>query len=196
MESIQQLPLGAVSSVVAQCFPTVMPPGASLTFTRLTARQGQNLTKRIDLTDDGRLVKTAASAFGSGSFDTIPLPSILALPDFLRSLSTNQAIMAGVAATPSGRVTTKAKRLHGDLEAVSRSKDLFHFPSGPGLASIDYDAPESGALTRAELSQAILDVAPWLADTAVVWSVSSGSCIPAPRRSRAGRPRPRAAAQR
>lgn len=92
--------------------------------------------------------------------------SIEGLADFLAKMTGhNWAIAAGITAYSRARVVTKRMlaQATGSIPTVARSRDQFHFPAGPGLLCLDYDAPGGGApLTAPEFHATLVACCPWL----------------------------------
>lgn len=152
-----------------------------IAFTQLKAREGQNLTKRYDLREDGTLQKTAAALFGSGTFDTIYVQDMHEFIGILKSCGTNEALMYGISKTSkSGKVTTRTllPKDFREKEIVARVKDCFEFSDGPAIVALDYDpAKNAKALSQDEFWNALCQSIPAVATTAVVWAASTSSCI-------------------
>jgi hypothetical protein len=139
------------------------------------------LTKTLSLDTEGNLHKEPPTSAGSGEVVTVRKP-LSDFPEFMASLDTNQCLVHGVvrdglADKVPVSVVPKARREDGD-GTISRSREFFRYPSGPGLAMLDYDpSPDHGhEFTPDELIAAIdCDVFPGFASAATVASLSTSS---------------------
>lgn len=151
----------------------------ALSFTRLRSKNGRVLSKRLEL-EGNVLVKKLTPAFGSGSFVTERVHSLLEFCDVLKSCGVDQALMYSVSnGMETGEITTKKLLPQFDpTTTAARIKTCFQHPIGPGIVCLDYDPKKGGApLARKQLVDALLMAMPVLADTAMVWGVSAGSCV-------------------
>jgi hypothetical protein len=152
-------------------------------FSLFTAPEHMRLTKALCLDDDGNLLKTAPQNAGSGRIETVRM-QLSELPAFMASLGTNQCLVHGVVHDSQAdkgplRVIPKARRKDGG-GTISRSREFFRYPAGPGLAMLDYDPnPDHGhEFTPNELIAAIdRDVIPGFASAATVAALSTSSKV-------------------
>ena len=150
-------------------------------FSLFTAPEHTRLTKALSLDADGNLHKAPPNNAGLGEIETVRM-RLSDLPAFMASLDTNQCLVHGVvrdSRTDKGpvRVVPKARREDGD-DTISRSREFFRYPAGPGLGMLDYDPnPDHGhELTPDELIAVIdRDVFPDFASAATVAALSTSS---------------------
>lgn len=148
--------------------------------TVIASTQPKALGKTFHLDGEGRLMKETAAQLASGSYEVKAFADGPGLVQLLSGFTPAQALCSSVPSDGSevGRIVRRAA-LKANPGAIARTKDAFHFPSGqPGLLVLDFDPPKLGpVLTRDELWQAVLSVAPGLAKGLVVWWTSASSCI-------------------
>lgn len=145
-------------------------------FTEVT-RRGGPLSKTIRPDGKGGIVKTPAACMTSGTARTITIPFEEFGP-YLRTLKPNQAIVHGsVCGHDEIKIVSRAK-FTGQDGTITRSKDFFHYPDGPGIGMFDHDPkPGRKALSPDELLEIICQVAPSFRN-AMTWSTpSTSSCI-------------------
>lgn len=148
-------------------------------FTKFVHEDGP-LTKRIILTENGRIEKTVAAHFQRGRFESVSITSAPDLAQHIIAMKTNEALSYSVSVgADTGRVVTqKALSANRSADTVARTKRFFDFRRGqPGVLCLDHDAPNTGGFDRDELFGVLNEVAPELASAASVWMPSAGSCI-------------------
>lgn len=124
---------------------------------------------------DGEARKTTAAQMTSGSYKVLSFDSVSALVDILRDVSTKQALCASIPldGSEAGAITTRAAAADRP-GALTRTKDCFALPSGPGIGFIDCD--EAG-ISRDQLFAMLFEAAPALRDAAMLWRPSGSSHI-------------------
>lgn len=146
--------------------------------TLITSEQPSQLGKTFAL-EGSKLTKTTAAQMTAGSFKVRTFSNAPELVELLESFTTAQALCASLPSSgaEAGRIVTR-KALPANPGAIARTKDAFTFPSDQGLMVCDYDPPKSGpVLSRDELWQAMVAVAPALADGLVLWWASGSSLL-------------------
>jgi P4 family phage/plasmid primase-like protien len=130
------------------------PPEQKIPFTLMRKTKGI-LTKRMKFIE-GRVEKDSSECrMSKGRAETVTLTPEEFGP-FLQGLQSNQAIVHGVsdynkAGIVSGRrLKTKAdeepRTDKQGLPIISRTKDFFHYPTGPGLLMLDHDKARTNAV--------------------------------------------------
>lgn len=154
-----------------------IPAPASLTL--ITSSKPSRLAKRYYL-DGGEIRKQPAGAMVAGHAERIEAATLEEFAAILASLSSNQALAYGVGALASAPVYSRKEwqRLGRPDGALTRTRDAFAWPRGPGIMLGDYD-PADGheALSSEELNAALIDAVPALAGVARVEWFSASSLI-------------------
>jgi hypothetical protein len=149
------------------------------TLSKITSTKPNVLGKTFSLGADGSLNKGTAGQMLAGSLAVLSFDSASALSELLQGFGHDQALCASVPA--SGLLTVPLvtrKALASTPGAIARTKEAFAWPDGPGLLVLDYDPPKQGAvLSPDDLYDAVVGVAPGLADAGCVWWASGSSCI-------------------
>ncbi|MGQ0699552.1 MAG: hypothetical protein ACT4PZ_15065 [Panacagrimonas sp.] len=151
--------------------------GAPCYLSRFTS--ARTLSKAFALAPDGTLSKTTAANLVDGTYAREEVNDLQGLDELLATLKPTEALAYGVAPVAKARVVassvSKDKRPPG---AITRTRDTFGWPDGPGILMLDYD-PEPGRppLTHDELFAALYKAAPSLAGVSCLWLPSAGSCI-------------------
>lgn len=145
------------------------------------------LTKRIYLDDNGKIAKSTAANMTKGSVQVLILDGTAAFAEQLQALEHNQALAYGVPKDADNYPDGASRPLFSKAvyaakgsppEALTRTKERFQWPSGPGVLLIDYDPPAGAqALSKKELIERVTEVLPELAQSAFVWWSSSSSLI-------------------
>ena len=144
-------------------------------FTEIT-RHGGPLSKTIRPDGKGGIVKKPAASMTRGTARTVTIP-FEGFGPYLRTLKPNQAIVHGVCDHAEIKIVSRAK-FTGQEGTITRSKEFFHYPTGPGIGMFDHDPkPGQKALSPDELLKIICQVAPSFRN-ALTWSTpSTSSCI-------------------
>lgn len=151
----------------------------ALRFTRFTALKPARLSKRFALAGD-TLVKESGGNLQDGIAERLTIPDLAAFAALLPTLAPKQALAYGINGHDRARVVPKdaLPPVGGDLPVVSRTRDHFAWPDGPGILMLDYDAPmDSAPLGMDALCNALAAACPALADTPAIWRPSASSCI-------------------
>lgn len=159
------------------------PSARTLTVTRFTATNPSRLSKAFSLKGD-TLLKQPGGNLIDGRADRVTT-DLCGLAELLTTLGPQHALSHGITQASSVRVVTRdaynaalATCQTEDEAIVSRTREHFAWPAGPGVLMIDYDAPPSGEpLTREELLDALANACPALAAAAAIWRPSASSCI-------------------
>ena len=178
----QPAPDSACTVLVAE--PTVYTIPA--TFSRITATNPPVCTKSFFMPSDGKggrlpMRKETKADVYEGDVERVEVDSLAAFAEVLKGLGTNQCLTYGAPALPKVKLTTKDKweRMGFPDTHVPRTKNAFSWTPKPGIFMLDYDAPKDGTpvLSREELVAAVRKACPGLADAAMLWWPSTGSCI-------------------
>jgi hypothetical protein len=154
----------------------------------ITVLQSSNpsiVTKRISLNEQSAPKITPVANVVRATCQAVQINSLAELRSELISRKPNECHIYGL---PRGNrsgdvfnlVTERAlidREKHEKL--ISRSKEHFSWPQGPGVLMLDYDAPRDSTapLTREELLQALYATAPELTQHQILWTPSTTSCI-------------------
>lgn len=145
--------------------------------TVVSSTQPAILSKTINRSPDGSLVKQSSAHLTLGQADLVELPGISQLAPFLDMLMPNQAVAYGVTGQVSVPLTSR-KQQHKHPGAITRSEDYFSWPSGDGVMFLDYDPAEGQApLGREQLLGALFQVCPALAMSGWAWRPSASGCV-------------------
>ena len=146
-----------------------------VSFTEIT-RSGGPLSKTIRPDDKGGIVKKPAANMTRGTARTVSIP-FKEFGPYLRTLKPNQAIVHGVCGHDEIKIVSQAK-FTGQPNTITRSKEFFHYPDGPGIGMFDHDPkPGQKTLSPDKLLEIICQVAPSFRN-AMTWSTpSTSSCI-------------------
>jgi hypothetical protein len=149
-----------------------------IAFTQLTTASGAPCGKRLELDESGELHKTSlAHNLSRATQERIDVADAAGFAAALDGLSPNQAFAFGVAADGFADVITRKAKAAG-AEGITRTRDCFDWPDGPGILLGDYDpAPGAEPLNKGGLLDALYVLCPGLRDAAIVWRPSAGSCI-------------------
>ena len=112
--------------------------------TRITATNPPVLSKEYGLNPDGTQKKTPGGPLIKGTAEKLIVFGMEDLAETKRETGTNQAWTYGVTDHDKARILTKkalAKSTGGaDLPYISRSRDFFKWPDGPGILLLDFDS--------------------------------------------------------
>jgi hypothetical protein len=150
----------------------------SIYLTLFETSDGSPCGKRITRGPDGALHKTSlAGALAQSNQRRVSVAGAEDLAQLLDGLQTHQALAYGIADIESSAVVTKRAKAKG-AEGITRTRDNFHWPHGPGVMLIDYD-PRPGAdpLSRDALLGVLYELCPALEHAPHVWRPSAASCI-------------------
>jgi hypothetical protein len=126
---------------------------------RFTSRTGP-LTKIFDRTADSFEVKACASMY-NGYAEVVTLSSLSALPQFISSLTSKQAIGLGgnlrkSLAAIANKIEICTKK-HPRPGAITRTRNYFDWAHGAQLICLDYDPPAGArALTPQEIRKKLI----------------------------------------
>lgn len=154
---------------------TTTPP---VQFTIITSVVPSTLSKEYRLqSDEVQHTTVAYMSEGEAQLCSVNCPYAFAV--VLQSLQPNQALCFGVTGHKKVQILS-ASRLHENGQpsnAITRSKDHFFWPSGPGILMLDYDADTECPLNKTALTEALQSILPELEHTAYIWWCSSSSFI-------------------
>ena len=194
-----QTPSPAVASDTAghtSQAPRERAPGA-LQFTVFTSIEPDRLTKVLSLNRDGTLNKQSAANMMAGSAQRMRVRGLQQLAQVLEALHPAQAVSWGVCAhesvailaeretptAPAGAAVPPLADVEPDAPgavAISRTRQHFAFPRGPGVLMLDHDGCPNGDLGADELRQRLIDACPALADAPMLWRPSCSAGVQAP----------------
>ncbi|WP_243363844.1 DNA primase family protein [Fundidesulfovibrio terrae] len=159
-------------------------PQAQLTV--FTSTRPAQLSKGFKLGEDGNLVKSNGGRMAEGDSKTVAVTP-LEFTELLKNLKPSQALGFGLGPEQFCFIGTQGYLQPGQ---VTRQKENFKWPDGPGVMMTDYDPPKDGSTpwSAERLLEAFTSVAPGLvkAPLVVTASVSShiytqtGECLKGP----------------
>lgn len=151
-----------------------------ITLSVITSIQPQTLTKTIKVNDAGELISGTSANMTHGHAKKHQVHSAQQFADLLKTLNTNQALAYGVTKEDEAVLLSRKEYAKQGCpnEAITRTKENMHWPTGAGVLMIDYD-PDDGAtaLSKEQLYKNISEVLPNINDVANVWWCSSSSLI-------------------
>lgn len=155
------------------------PTSHQIRLSRLYNESGVSVGKAYDLIEGKPVKRANVSAFASHCRVEV-FDSVKALSDMIASLPGSSHLCAGVpvGGITEAKMTTKAKPRPGHL---TRTKDRFELPRGPGIFLLDHDtqdAPEHLRFDQDKLHETLAAVLglDWH-DIGFVWYTSSSSYI-------------------
>lgn len=141
------------------------------------SQRPDRLTKKWEIVD-GTPKKIQAGEMSQGTVHKVDAPKPVALADILGRLTSNQALIFGLADADKAPVVTKEKLPQAAPGTIARTADAFSWNDGPGWMLLDGDPlPGQEPLSREQWLNMLFDIAPMLRDAPMVWSVSSSSMI-------------------
>lgn len=180
---------GAASNdTSAQAAVQAAPQGAAparapaLQFTVFTSTEPERLTKVLSLNRDGTLNKQAAASMMAGTAQRVRVSGLNELAQALDHLNPAQAVGWGICAQEQAAIVAErdAQVNDGAHGAISRTRQHFAFPRGPGVLMLDHDGCPNGELNADELRQRLIDACPALADAPMLWRPSCSAGVQAP----------------
>ena len=128
---------------------------------------------------DGTIRKSGGGVLVEGRAERREVEDLAAFAAILTKLRPNQALVYGVARETSVAVMSRTRfaRAGQPDGVVTRTRDAFDWPAGPGVMMIDHDPAGDDRLTMEQLVELVRDAAPGLADVSMLWWPSASSCI-------------------
>ncbi|MCI5209017.1 MAG: hypothetical protein D3910_09515, partial [Candidatus Electrothrix sp. ATG2] len=133
---------------------TVFPSEQQVSFTLMSKAEGI-LTKRVKLNNGSVEKDSSECRMSRGQAETVRMEPEKFGP-FLQGLQSNQALVHGVSAFDKAGIVSgkRLKTKPGEspqadeqgLPIISRTKDFFHYPDGPGLLMLDHDKARDNAV--------------------------------------------------
>jgi len=148
---------------------------APMTFTAITGQSPNRLTKIIGLHPNGTLRKETAANLIKGVAKRVTVNGLEQLRVFLNSLTSADAIAWGVTGLATVNLCTRSDLTATALGALSRTRENFTFPHGPGIMMLDHDGLPNGALLPEQFHQRIIAAAPILANAPMLWRPSASA---------------------
>lgn len=141
------------------------------------------VTKRYRLRG-GELLKDVSANITKARAKIVTVGDLAELGSVLEGLQPSECVTFGLPVNPDAMIVTIDEwvSLGKPADKITRSRDHFAWPAGPGVWMSDYDAPKKGEeegrpMARDELVDAVRKVCPGLADVAMAWRPSASSCI-------------------
>ncbi len=146
--------------------------------TVITTRRPAKLSKTVRRGPDGGVLREGGGLLVDGNAEIAKVESLVELAALLQRLGPSQALTFGVPRGGDGRIMSRgALAREGCAQGIlTRTRDRFAWPDGPGILMLDHD-PYEVALSRDELVQVIRTAAPGLADVDMLWWPSASSHI-------------------
>ena len=146
--------------------------------TVITSRRPAMLSKTVRRGPDGSLLREGGGLLVEGNTEIATVSSLGELAALLQRLGPAQALTFGLPRGGDGRIVSRAALAReGCAQGIlTRTRDRFAWPDGPGILMLDHD-PDEVALSREELVRLIRTAAPGLADVAMLWWPSASSHI-------------------
>lgn len=168
--------------------PAVTHRAPALQFTVFTSTEPDRLTKVLSLKTDGTLSKQAAANMMRGAALRIHAQGLDELAALLDALTPAQAVGWGVCTQEHAHIAAErdvhaSQAVQGDAHtttALSRTRQHFSYPRGPGVLMLDHDGCPHGELNADELRQRLIEACPALADAPMLWRPSCTAGVHAP----------------
>ncbi len=146
-----------------------------INFARIKSHEPTRLSKRFSL-QNGKLTKEPGGALAKGTVETLTVPSMNAFAEIIHALGPSEALTFGVPLA-DGAVVARALAAQRP-DAITRTRDGWHWPDGAGLLLLDYDpAPGEPPIAFPALWATLVQAAPELATAPCVAVPSASSCI-------------------
>ena len=133
----------ALNDTSAQAPATTAAPARApvLQFTVFTSTEPERLTKVLSLNRDGTLNKQAAASMMAGTAQRVRVSGLQELANVLDHLNPAQAVGWGICAPEQAAIVAErdAQVNDGAHGAISRTRQHFAFPRGPGVLMLDHD---------------------------------------------------------
>lgn len=151
---------------------------SAITFTRFTTKNGEPCGKRVWLDDAGNLQKESlAHRLNFATQERVTVDDAAGFAAVLDSLKLSQALAYGVADEDFASIVTRKASDRG-AKGITRTRDNFAYPEGPGVLMLDYDPkPGTEPLPKPALLALVGEFCPEPADAAQLWRPSTSSCI-------------------
>ena len=130
-----------------------------LRYTLITATVPDRLTKRFEIDPDGAVEKLKGGNLWAGRAQHGEAHGLHDLARQLDDLATNQAVCWGMSSSAAARVFAERNPDALTLGAITRTREHFAWPDGPGVLLLDHDEffPDTGVrLETAEAVRAVL----------------------------------------
>ncbi len=149
-----------------------------LVFTEITGTVPTRLTKIIGLNPDGTLRKETAANLSQGTTKRIEVNGLNGLRDHLDGLISANAVAWGVTLDADTTLCTRADTEAQEQGAISRTRDNFSYPRGPGILMLDHDGLPNGSLALSQFRSRLLAAAPALTHAPMLGRPSaSAGCL-------------------
>jgi hypothetical protein len=146
--------------------------------TIFTSSRPDTLSKSVRRGPDGTIVREGGGVLVEGQAEITSVTSLSDLAALLPRLGPAQALAFGVPRGGGGRAVTRAaQNRHGARPGVlTRTRDQFVWPSGPGVLMLDHDSHDA-AISRDDLVKLLRTAAPGLVNADMLWWPSASSHI-------------------
>lgn len=169
----------------------VTTQGPALHFTVFTSTEPERLTKVLSLNRDGTLNKQSSAGMMRGLAQRLQALNLAELAQILETLTPDQAVSWGICQQEHVAIAPErdAQDAHagqavltepGAPAAISRTRQHFAYPRGPGVMMLDHDGCPNGELSADELRQRLIDACPALATAPMLWRPSCSAGVQAP----------------
>lgn len=165
MSAIEPITLDAIDGEAA----------TTATLSVLTATKPKRLAKQFALDNDGELLKQPGGELVRGHYERRTVDGVQGLRDTVASLQPNQALCFGIAAPESSPIASRKAAGDGD---ITRTRDCFDWPAGPGFLLLDYDpAPGTEPMDAGTLYATIKGACSAVAEAPMLAAASGSSFI-------------------
>ena len=145
------------------------------TLSVLTATKPKRLAKQFALDSNGELLKQPGGELVRGHYERRTVDGVQGLRDTVASLQPNQALCFGIAAPESSPIASRKAAGDGD---ITRTRECFDWPAGPGFLLLDYDpAPGFAPMDAGALYATIKGACPAVAEAPMVAAASGSTFI-------------------
>ena len=143
-----------------------------LSFTTIESIQPKKLNKLFTW-KYGELQKTAQAHLTEGIARTTTVKNLPDFQEYLDELPPNTALVYGVMGRASARIVTQRDHDGSDDNTITRTRDYFNYPQGPGFFMLDIEEPKG--MGPEEFIAYFRSTVPALKSTPTLWRASSSS---------------------
>lgn len=146
--------------------------------TIITAERPSRLSKAVLRGPDGALLREGGGLLVEGTARVATVESLDDMAALLQRLGPAQALTFGLPRGGDGRIVSRAMLARNGQApgTLTRTRDRFAWPDGPGILMLDHD-PDGERLSRDALVGLIRSAAPGLAEAGMLWWPSASSHI-------------------
>ena len=149
-------------------------------FTVITSRKPKTLSKEYFINSEGEVDRRTVANLSDGTATLAEVETLHEFSKLLLGLERNQALCYGVTRQSPVNVLSKDAftKKGSPSDAITRTKEHFHWPNSPGIFYLDYDPVKNESpLSKDSLIEKLLSVMPSLHESGYIWWCSSSSNI-------------------